>query len=156
MDLTLFARRELAATPAVTTMVGSSPEWLIWIWRWKPRVEMEGTGKRSIVISRPRPWSVPSRFHTTSFDLVVVDCYADPTRDAQGRPTKEDGEERALLLCDEVRKVMHRVDHGGFEWGDSNGKIRVVSSVAGQDPEVVRLEDSEVVRARQTFEVTLG
>jgi hypothetical protein len=156
-DVTLFVRRQLAATPAITSLLGTGGAWPgPWLWRWQPRVSVEGTGKRAVVISRPRPWAVPSRFHTTSFDLVQVDVFADPTRDANGKPLKEDAEERALAVCDEVRKVMHVPRGAEIEWGDGTGKTRIVSSVAGQDPEVARLDDSDVVRARQAFEVVLG
>lgn len=156
MDLTLYVRRELASRPEIAAMVGTSPDWPIWIWRWRPHEQVEGTGQRAIVISRPRPWAVPNRHNTATFDLVQVDVYADPTRDAEGRPTKEDAEERALAVCDEIRNVMHFPRGAEIEWGDGTGKIRVVSSVAGQDPEVARMDDSEVVRARQAFEVVLG
>ncbi len=155
-EVTPFAQRQLAATDEVVEMVGASESWPVWVFQWRLREKVEGTGGRGVVLSRPRPWAIPNAWNTAEFPQLQVDVYADVTRDTDGRALKDDAEARALELSAVIRRVLHVPQGGQMSWGNDDGTVRVVSSVAGADPQIIRVPGTEVARATSTYEVTLG
>jgi hypothetical protein len=151
-DLTLPVRRLLVNTPAVVGLLGTSPEWATWLWRWSAYEVVEGTGLVGMTL-RQGTWTVPSPWHTTKYPELQAIIYADRTRDDLGRPTKEDAEEKALRVADAVDAVLHVPQGGELSWDG----VRVVSSVRQSEPDVVQAPDSDgMIRATSRYAVVLG
>ncbi len=111
MSLTIAARRELVATPPLVALLGSSPTYAQWIFRWRLYEQVEGTGTAAIVLSE-HPWEPPGNFHTRRHIRLQAEIYVDPTRQPDLNPTQQNVHDRVLDIAAELSKVCHRPQGG--------------------------------------------
>lgn len=157
MDLTIAARRELAATNSVTTLLGSSPEWDTWIWRWRPYVSIEGTGECGVVLSVRGGWASPNRHNTAQFPRLQVEVYADVDRNTALNPSTRTAQEKAQEVCEAIDKVFHIPQGGEVKWGNGTDDLRIVGSLRLNEPDIVDVPDGDgMVRATVNYGVNLG
>lgn len=156
LGLVKAAARELRATSAVTTLVGTSTEWGPWIFRHKPYVSLEGTGSAMVVLVQ-RPNGAPNRHNTARFVTLQVEVYADVPRDASGHPSGRTAEEVAEDVFLAIDAVCHVAAQRPITWGDGNGRLRVVSSTRAGDLDVVDVPGGDgLVRGIVSYDVVLG
>lgn len=123
-----------------------------WIFDSKLRVTLENTQRCAIVINRAGGWATPNEHNNMRFPLIVVDIWADPTRNTDHSVKYDDAEDKANDIFDAVRSVMHTVDRGrsggGFiYWGDE----RITSSESLAEPDTTPVKDGNgayMLRAR--------
>lgn len=120
--LTLAMRNELARDPELQALLGSSTKWPQWVFVDKPQVKLENTEKALIVISTYRPWAGMNLHNTQEFPTVIVDIYADPTRNSDNSVQIEDAELKIAPIAKIVKRHFHTVNMSGpngqaLQWG---------------------------------------
>lgn len=158
-SLTVAARRELAITPEVTNLLGRDVTWDTYIFRWRPFVEIEGTGASMIVLSERGGWAQPNRHNTARFPLLQVEVFTDPQRATTGVPKGQPAEahvtpeDKAGLVFQAVDRVFHVPQGGELAWSD----LRIVSSLRNTEPTTVPVPGGDgVVRLLASYAVTVG
>jgi hypothetical protein len=165
-DLVTAAWRELVAQSADLIAAGLVPEgeqigdiaWPVaWVFKWKAAATVSGKEGASIVLSQPSGWSSPNRHNTLEFPRLIVEVYADQSRDAGQGPEFKDAPSRAMDVWRVVDRVLHRVDAGAFTWGGTDGGIRIVSSTRSQEPQIMEVPDTDgVYRLLTSYDIELG
>lgn len=144
---------------ALTTApyIGEDAAWTKgWIFDRKLRVAVENSQRCAVVINSSFGWTVPNTYNTARFPLVVVDIFADPTRNADHSVALDDAETKARHIYDELFKVMHTVNPSSANglsifWGD----LRITSSESLAEPSVTPVADGNgLVLLRARFGVT--
>ena len=121
-DLALDARNFLAQQPSVTTQLGSDSKWDTWIFSDSPFVRIENTSKVMIVITINDDWSPANDYNTTSFPRMIVDVWADPSRNSDHSVLKQDAKAKIASVYKAVDKYFHTVNNdtssgGSVYWG---------------------------------------
>lgn len=157
-NLPVYAVRQLAATPEVVALVGSDLTFGPWLFRWKVgAVTVEGSSSAAVVMAVRGGWATPNRHNTARFPRLQAEVYADLDRNLEGNPIVRTAEERAGDVYDALNLVFHRPDAKGFYWGNDSGRLRIVSSVAGDEPTVDEVPGGDgMVRLVGTWQVVLG
>lgn len=145
MILSLAARNYLASQPSVTSLVGSDSTWGPWIFEDRPRLIVENTGKCLIVVTKDGSWASANDYNTARFPRLIIDIWADPTRNADGSLRKEDAKAKIEAVYKAVDKCLHLVNKslpGGISvmWGTSaqvanRTGIRIDASTRSGEPE---------------------
>lgn len=120
--LTFAMRNELAKDPSLAALLGSSTKWPQWVFMDKPSVAIENTGKALIVVLPYEPWASMNRHNTQQFPTVIVDIWADPTRNADKSIMTDDAEMKIDAIEKLVLKHFHTANldlPGGqtLHWG---------------------------------------
>ena len=118
MELETAVRRHLLDQNPITNLVQKR------IWKFKMRLfdetgapkALEGSGLAAIVVKRRSGWAVPLTDKTSEFPLLVVECWADNSREDDGTITALDSEDRAAQLFREVDRILHLADQEHDEW----------------------------------------
>lgn len=128
MELETAARKHLLDKVTITTLVGQR------VWKFRPQEPLEGTGHAGIVVVRRGQWTKPTH-NSQEYPMLVVECYADHSRAADGEALKDDAEERCYQVGREVDRVLHQVDREHRHWpeGDTDG-LYVIGSFRGSEP----------------------
>ncbi len=105
--LTYAARNLLAQDTAVTALLGRSTKWDTWIFADQPFVKLENTQRVLIVITEQGQWQAPNPHNTARFPRMVVDIWADPTRNEDHSVQKYDADDK----IEAVQKVIDRHFH---------------------------------------------
>lgn len=156
LDLVTATRRELAAHSSVTALLGSDARFSTWIFRWRPYVSIEGTGEASIVVSSRAGWSTANRHNTAKFPRLQIEIYADLARNNDLNPAGRTAEDLARQVFEAVDKVLHRVDSNNIQWGNTDGKLRIHSSVRSQEPTVEDVPNGDgLVRSLVFYDVAI-
>ena len=83
--LSLAVRNTLAQDTTLKTLLGKSPSWDTWIFDERPvGVSLEKSSKCWIVVNEESPWTVSNDHNTMTFPTIVIDIWADPTRNTGG------------------------------------------------------------------------
>lgn len=160
LSLTRAVSRQLRSVSTLTAMVGTNDEWGPWIFREQPHVSLEGTGTAMIVVSTPNA-SGANPHNTMRFPTLQIEIYVDPPRNddlnPEGTKNGETPADRAGNVFDAVDLILHLPAQKPTQWGDGNGKIRVLGSRRASGPEVVEVPGGDgMVRCLVRYEVTLG
>lgn len=145
MDALLAARRELAKNADLAPLLGSDAQFPLWLFRWVLQADVEGSGRAAVVLSTPSGWAAPNAHNTARFPRLEVEVYADVPRDDRLLPTVRTAQDYALAVFAVIDPVLHRVDRGGFTWGNSEGGMRIVRSVRQVEPAVEPVPDADGV-----------
>lgn len=120
-DLSLAVRNLLAQDEGLKLLLGKSASWDTWIFDEKPvNVKVENTSKCLIVINEADPWTTPNQHNTMKFPMIIVDIWADPTRNIDKSVQKFDAKTKIEDIQDFVDKYLHLV-----EPGDVNGNPQI-------------------------------
>lgn len=132
MEIEAAVRRRLLADPTVTGYVGDR----VWMFRLENRVDP--LGQRAVVVYRASGWAQPERYEGAGaeFPTLVVECWADCTRDGDGEIAHTDRVANALAVWRAVHRVLHNPRRGQV-WGavGSNPGLLVNTSSLWFEPE---------------------
>lgn len=96
--LSLAVRNTLAQDEALKTLLGKSVTWDTWIFDERPvNVTVEKTSKCMIVVNEIRPWTQSNDHNSMTFPTIVIDIWADPTRNT--------GADKSVRLFDAKAKI---------------------------------------------------
>ncbi len=157
-DIVKAVQEGLQNAPAIQALVappyiGEDAAWdMGWIFDAKLRVTLENTQLCAIVVNYGGGWSPPNIHNTMRFPQVVVDIWADPTRNSDHSVKYDDARAKAFRVYEAVYKVMHTVNRSlpagtSIHWGDE----RIVSSEALAEPDITPVSDGNgayMLRAR--------
>jgi hypothetical protein len=158
-DLATAVWRELYALASSLTAAGAGSDatWSAWVFKWKPQIDVVGSGAASVVVSSTRQWAGANRWNTLGFPVVSIDIYSDIRRDEKQGPYFRDAQAQALDVFHVVDPVLHRPDAGGFWWGSADGEIRIVSSSRSGGPTLDEIADSDGVwHLNANYDIQLG
>lgn len=120
-ELSLAVRNLLAQDAGLKALLGKSQSWDTWIFDEKPvNVKVENTGKCLIVVNEEGQWTTPNAHNTMKFPTLLIDIWADPTRNADKSVNRFDAKKKIEDIQNFVDKYLHLVDPG-----DSNGNPRI-------------------------------
>lgn len=158
LDLVTAVRRQLALETSVTSLLGSDSTYSTWIFRWRPYVSVEGTESAAVVLAQRGGWTAPNQHNTMEFPRLQVEIFVDPPRDGAGHPQHATAaEEGAYTIWRALDAVLHRPQGGAIEWGDHNGKLRVLGSHRLGELDVVDVPEGDgMVRGLVSYGVNLG
>jgi hypothetical protein len=140
MEIESAARRMLLQQQAVTGYVQNR------IWRHDRQEVLDGTGQRAIVLRRNNGWAQREQRNTQEFPILLVECWADSTRDDCGQIVKADALDNAYALHRVVDPLLH--GKRGVRWGGVNGLL-IVSSQTWAEPISETAERAHGHRAKE-------
>jgi hypothetical protein len=137
IDLPHAAYAKLSVEPSVTSVLGTSETWPVWLFRYQARVAMEGTGSVCAVLNQRGAWASPNPHNTEQFPVLQIEVFSDPTRDANLNPEDDyTPEEKANEAFQAIDRVLHRPDGFDENWGDGMGVVRVTGSLRSGEPDI--------------------
>jgi hypothetical protein len=156
LDLVTAARRELMKSTALVALLHEA-NGSVWLWQWTAKETVRGTGMASLVLSARGGWAGANRHNTLAFPRLQVEVYADVPRE-DGLVDVRTAESYAQEVWAEAHKVLHRPASGGMVWGNENGALRIVTSVASSGfPDISAVPDGDgVIRLLATYNIELG
>lgn len=115
---------------------------------------VEGTGKACVVLSDRTSWAGPNPHNTARFPALLVEVFADCSRNAQGAVIADDADRRCKQVWDRVDKVFHDPSNEVHVWPLG---IRVISCVRWSELSIDDVPDGDgSVRGTAYYAVTLG
>ena len=112
-DLSLAARNFLAQDADLRALLGRSASWDTWIFDQSPiNVRVENTSRCLIVVNEEGQWTSPNPHNTMRFPRLVVDIWADPTRNQDRTVQLFDAKSKVEDIVKIVDRKFHRVDPG--------------------------------------------
>lgn len=155
MELETAVRKELLGREAVTGYVQDK----VWKFGQLGHVEVEGrkvstigahSGARALVVYRDGGWAEPGVVNTAEFPLLVVEAWADCSRDARGDQIEDDAIDNAYALYRVVDPILHAPRRGEW-WGGPPGKgLRVITSARAAEP-VHATQDTRLTNAERDY-----
>lgn len=128
--------------------IGQDQAWVNgWIWDSQLEDRIEGSEKCAIVVSYAGPWGSPLEGNTVRFPAVVVDIWADPTRNEDGSVYEHDAKAKCFRIYDRVDRALHLVNRDREDGGAIFfGLTRIFSSERLADPDLQWVSDSNGAR----------
>lgn len=123
-----------------------------WIFDSRLGTALENTQRCAIVVSYAGGWQIPLDGNTNHFPAVVVDIWADPTRNPDHSYQYNDADDKLFKIYEAVFAVLHRT-HRADDAGNSiffNGG-RIISSESLGEPDITSVTDgngSRMMRCR--------
>jgi len=150
MELETATRKHLLQQKGVTNLTGRGAD--ARVYKFILEEPLEGTGKVALVVFRSGAWSAPIR-RSQEYPLLVVDCYADNSRDEDENKVIDDRNDRAYQLYREVDRVLHQVNHFARRWPtDDEDGLMVIGCHRGSEP-TPPVENAGVAMVRVTYDV---
>lgn len=122
-ELSLAARNFLAQDAGLRALVGRSASWDTWIFDENPiNVKVENTSRCLIVVNEDGTWTSPNDHNTMTFPQLVIDVWADPTRNEDRSVKVNDAKSKIERIQKYLDKHFHLVDSGTrqgmpYVWG---------------------------------------
>lgn len=165
--LSLAARNLAAQDPAVTALLGSSTNWATWIFSDQPYVTIENKQKVMVVITENGNHSSPNLHNTMRFPRMLVDIWADPTRNSDNSVKTPDAKDKIEAVVKVLNRLFHTVDNSDSRgmpliWGTqaqiaSKTGVVVLGSTQLNGPEFSPVSDSNGAwMGRVTYGVNLA
>jgi hypothetical protein len=112
MEIEAATRRRLLGDSTVTGYVGDR----VWPFRLEDRVDPHG--HRAVVVYRGPAWAETDRYEAAAaeYPTLVVDCWADCTRDDSGEILRTDRVQAAFAVWRAVHRLLHNPPRGQM-WG---------------------------------------
>lgn len=123
MELETAVRRHLLADATVASLTSKQ------VWKYRLEERLDGTGKAAVVVRRDGGWSQPNELRPNEFPLLVVDCYADVSRDEYRNALMLDAEDRASALYRAVDRALLAPGRGQWWGGYGSDRGLMVNSV---------------------------
>lgn len=129
MELESAARRMLLGRSDVRGYVQER------VFKDKLLEQVQGTGRSAVVVRTAGWWSPADDVQTVEFPVLVVEFWADCTRDELGNKAQGDAEDRARAGWRVLKPLFHAPPRGQV-WGavGSDRGVRVVASKLWQGP----------------------
>lgn len=153
-QMTLAARNLLAQDTALTPLLGRSVTWSTWIFEDNPQgVRVENTQKCLIVVGEDRGYTSPNEHNTMRFPRLIIDIWADPTRNEDRSVKVNDAKDKIEAIAKLVNNHFHTVDPGTpqgniRQWGTAEQiaaktGVYVAGSVRREELSFSPIKDSE-------------
>lgn len=164
-DVALAARRHLVSLPGVREVLGpaSSTVETSWIFVRDLATIVEGTGLAAVVLSAAGGWARPNSHNSAQFPRLVVEVYADSSREANLEVTRPDAESRARYVWAVLERELHRTYAFVEVWGavpdasPPDPGLRVWGSQALHVPEVFSVSEwASGARLYATYGLSTG
>lgn len=153
MNLTLSLRRFLVGIPEVTATVGSDLQWDSWIFRERLYAMVEGSGEVAVVLNTAGAWTSPNAHNTLRTPRLLIEIYADPTRNSAKQIHERDAGDKALTTFEAIDRYLHNVSGHATMWDD----LRIVKSTRLDEPELFDVPDGDgLIRAQVFYAVGVG
>jgi len=143
-QLAYAARNLLAQFPSVTSLLGVDELDDPMLYPNRPEATVENTGKCLVVIRVDGGWGA-NQHNTARFPTLVVDIWADPTRNSDGSVQMQDASLKAEAVFKAIDKILHQVNNslpggGAIYWGTltqitNKTGVRITSSSRTNDPD---------------------
>lgn len=147
MELETAARKHLLDFDSIRVLVKDR------VWKYRPEEALEGTGQAAIVVRRSGNWTKPGR-NSQEYPILVVECYADASRNPNAEMMQDDAEARCYQLAREVDRVLHQLGGQHRHWpeDDPDEGLYVIGCFRGS--EATEPADKHGVKVvRMTFDV---
>ena len=122
--VTMAVRNLLAQDTDLRALLGSSQHWDTWIFDSKPYVRLENKSKALIVINEDGQWAQPNQYSTQRFPRLLIDVWADPTRNDDLSVKRDDAQDKIEAITALVNKHLHTVslhiDGHPIIWGTAD------------------------------------
>lgn len=152
--LSLAVQRTLARDTELTSLLAKSAILGPWVFDEKPTgAKIERTQKCLIVINEGPQWTSPNTHNTLKFPTLLVDIWADPTRNPDGSVQLEDAKAKIEAIQKQVDRVLNLIDSGTPAGGlwifgteaqvTSKTGVAVSESKRSSGPEYAEVTDSE-------------
>lgn len=152
--LSLAARNMLIQDVTLTALLGRSSTWSSWVFDQKPLgVKVEGTSRCLIVVNEGSPWTSPNEHNTMKFPTLLVDIWADPTRNDDKSVKHWDADTKIENIQDELDRLLHLVDPGTshgmpYVWGTAaqvatQTGVVIAGCLRISGPEISPIRDSD-------------
>lgn len=115
---------------------------------------VEGTGKACIVVSDRSSWAGPNQHNTARFPALLVEVFADCSRNTKGAVAADDADRRCKQVFNSVDPLFHDAANRDHEWPLG---IRVISSLRWAELSIDDVPDGDgSVRGTAIYSVALG
>jgi hypothetical protein len=111
----------LLSQPAVTGYVGQK------VFKNELLEHVDGTGGRALVVRKNGGWGEVMTVNTDEYPHLVIDCWADASRDPDGMVVVQNSIDNAYALYRVVDSIMGRVRDVWWGAGGSDRGVRVLS-----------------------------
>lgn len=132
----------------IAPYIGSDDGWVNgWIFDSKLSTRIENSQRCAIVISYAGGSDTPIPGNSASFPAIVVDIWADPTRDADHSVIVDDAKTKCFTIHEAVKKALHLPNSQGIVFDET----RITSSELLGEPELNPVIDgngAKMLRAR--------
>ena len=153
----------LLQQPSVVSTVGMDSQGP-WIFANQPDATIENTGKAMIVVTVDGGWG-SNGHNTANFPTIIVDVWADPTRNTDLSVRTKDADLKAELTYKALDKFLHVVNphvNGQFiYWGTASQiatktGVRIISSSRNNEPSYrPAINDEGAVVATVTYDASI-
>jgi hypothetical protein len=128
-------RRWLLAAASVTGYVGPR------VYKFRLLERVSGEGRRAIVVRRSNDWARPDSVQTPENPIVLVEVYADETRNPDGTIKRSDAEDNCLAVYRAVDPLLHGLRGMYLGAVGTNPGLMVVSSQRWSEPILQRANE---------------
>lgn len=128
MEIETAVRRHLLALPSATGYVSQR------VYKFSLLDHVQGTQQRAIVVRRSNGWASPDTVQSSEYPILVVDFWADPTRDEDGNKVADDAVDKAYAVFRAVDKDLHAKRDEWWGAGGTNPGLRVISCARWAEP----------------------
>lgn len=148
--LSLDVRNQLAQVEPLRKLLGRSASWPTWIFDERPvAVAIEGTSRCMIVVNELRPFTTMNEHNTMEFPQIIVDIWADPTRNEDKSVREYDAVRKIQAIQKHVDSVLHTVDRGSADgsvliWGTPEQVANKTGSVVAGSSRIDGPDYSEI------------
>lgn len=120
---------DLLALGLVGGDTGASPLWPVWAWADTPQRRIENSQKCAIVFTEGSPWTSRNEHNTLYFPTLVVDIWADPTRNTDKSVKRYDADDKIKSVARVINRLFHTVNKsvptGSPAWMGTPGLPRI-------------------------------
>lgn len=152
--LSLAVRNYLALDHELRSLLGKSVSWETWIFDEDPlNVHVENTGKCLIVVRERGTWASPNDHNSMRFPRLLVDIWADPTRNPDRTIRQWDAATKIEQIQARVDSHLHLSDPGTsagmpYIWGTLEQVVNktgvvVAGSLRKSGPDISPIRDTE-------------
>lgn len=102
---------ELLALGLLGGDVGATPVWPVWVWADEPQRRIENSQKCAIVFTEGQPWTSRNEHNTAYFPTLVMDIWADPTRNSDRSVKRYDADDKIVTIARSINRLLHTVNN---------------------------------------------
>lgn len=153
-EITKAAYALVSAQPEIVALLGSDAVWTAgWIFQESLYVRIENTQKCAVVLVDGEDWIDPNPHNTMGFTRLIVDVWADPTRNVDNSVQTPDAKDKIETVFKAINKHLHNSANQHQIWGSA----RILDSQLLQRPKYRPVADGNgAFMGRFVYGVVLG
>lgn len=138
MELITAARRWLLTLDDVRGYVDSR------VYKYRLEEHVDGTGLRAIVLRYGSGWAARDPINTAEFPTLLVDFWADASRDPDGNMIIDDAISNALAMNRALKPHIHGLRDEWWGAGGTSPGLRIISAHSWGEPIIETARDVHV------------